>query len=501
MQPSTGPRLSRPLRLKDFDFGYASADAEVSDRPELLERGFLDHAGMIDTALNSRKFLFLGYKGSGKSALGEHLVLIAEKDYSLFVRMLNISDLSFQSFSHISQAVMEPEARYPTSWSWLFLLQFFDSFARDLSSNIETDPEMANALDVLKKAGLLPDPDLGKTVKKSLDVNLSIKFPGFELAGKGGAKEVADIPFFVEHLKRLAASFRTQNKHIIIVDGFDDLLRRRNLQFDALGALIFEANRLNALFSRHRIPAKLILLCRTDLFERLPGPNNNKIRQDFAISLDWYHDGRPEESPLVRLINLRASLKWGQEINVFRNFLPIALQADKPPHATTNMIVRSGGSTMQQLLDHTRHVPRDMIMLFKKLQELSGDDPMSPGQVFDAMVAFSKSYFVQEIKDELDGQVSTDEIARAFRLFSTVRKRVVRYRELEDRAKKLKYPVSFALDHILPLLFDCSAIGNIDAPVGSGAGSTFKFRNRFASFDESRLIVFHRALWECLDLH
>jgi hypothetical protein len=50
----------------------------------------------------------------------------------------------------------------------------------------------------------------------------------------------------------------------------------------------------------------------------------------------------------------------------------------------------STGNTPQQLLAYTRHVPRDMVMLFKKLQEYSGDGPMTPGQVFDAMAAYSK---------------------------------------------------------------------------------------------------------------
>jgi hypothetical protein len=291
----------------------------------------------------------------------------------------------------------------------------------------------------------------------------------------------------VDRLKLLSSSFRSESKHIIIVDGFDDLLRRRNLQYDALGALVFEANRLNALFSRSHVPAKLVLLCRTDLFERLPGPNNNKVRQDYAITLDWHHGGSDaRSSPLVMLINHRAALKTGHAIDIFRDYLPMIIDRI---------------DAREQLLRHTRHVPRDMVMLFKKLQEFSGDDSMTPGQVFDALAAYSKNYFVQEIKDELDGQVDGEEILRAFRLFSNVRKRVVRFSELEDRVKQLRYPPSFDLSRILMLLFDCSAIGNVRSIKADARDAVFKFRNPYSSYDEGQFVIFHRALWEGLDLH
>ena len=140
-------------------------------------------------------------------------------------------------------------------------------------------------------------------------------------------------------------------------------------------------------------------------------------------------------------------------------------------------------------------------MLFKCLQEHSGRGRMSEGQVFDALASYSKSYFVQEMKDELDGQVDGEEIGRAFRLFSSVRRKVVRLRELEAMATELKYPPTFDMRLILRLLFDCSAIGNAPTLKTHPKDIRFKFRNLFSEFNELEFIVFHRALWKALDLH
>ena len=73
------------IYFKDIQFGKASAEEERSYFPELLLDGFLDPWDAIDKAMNTPLFLFLGYKGSGKSAIGQHLRLRSESNHGLFV--------------------------------------------------------------------------------------------------------------------------------------------------------------------------------------------------------------------------------------------------------------------------------------------------------------------------------------------------------------------------------------------------------------------------------
>jgi hypothetical protein len=195
----------------------------------------------VKEARDGKRWLFLGYKGSGKSALGEHLRLVAEDEPEMFVSLINIGDVSFSTFSQILRGRFEPEARYPTVWSWLLLIYLFGSFSSDQGSESCGEEQFFLAIEALKELGLLPQPKLSDAVIRTSDTGFSIKLTSvigsFEAAFKKNRAET-DLPFFVEHLRLLARGFRSPNKHILVIDGFDDLLRRGTLQYDALGALL-----------------------------------------------------------------------------------------------------------------------------------------------------------------------------------------------------------------------------------------------------------------------
>lgn len=72
------------MDFRDIEFGRADAKEEGAEYPDLLINGYLDSTGVINLALNCSTFLFLGYKGSGKTALLEHIRLTSP-NYNCFV--------------------------------------------------------------------------------------------------------------------------------------------------------------------------------------------------------------------------------------------------------------------------------------------------------------------------------------------------------------------------------------------------------------------------------
>ena len=74
--------------FRQLKLGYASATEEGTKSPELLLEGYLNVSGFFEEARDGDKFLFLGNKGSGKTALAEHLRLTAEKESNLFVKTI-----------------------------------------------------------------------------------------------------------------------------------------------------------------------------------------------------------------------------------------------------------------------------------------------------------------------------------------------------------------------------------------------------------------------------
>lgn len=87
--------------FSDIQFGKTSAEKEGLEAPDLILRGFFDPFGYVEAAKAPGNFLFLGYKGSGKSSIGEHLRLVAEGEPELFVRYLSLGDFPCTSFSKI----------------------------------------------------------------------------------------------------------------------------------------------------------------------------------------------------------------------------------------------------------------------------------------------------------------------------------------------------------------------------------------------------------------
>jgi hypothetical protein len=54
------PTTTKPVKFKTLSFGFASADFEASQEPDLLLRGFVDPMGLVDEARNGRKSLLSG---------------------------------------------------------------------------------------------------------------------------------------------------------------------------------------------------------------------------------------------------------------------------------------------------------------------------------------------------------------------------------------------------------------------------------------------------------
>src|SRR5947209_2324162 len=107
------------MRFKDIEFGSASAEVESANSPRLLLDGYLDAANVTNLAIEGGAFLFLGYKGSGKTALGKRLTLLAAQRHDLFVRSLFLADLPYSIFLKLVGA--DDEAGHAIAWSWLLL--------------------------------------------------------------------------------------------------------------------------------------------------------------------------------------------------------------------------------------------------------------------------------------------------------------------------------------------------------------------------------------------
>lgn len=475
--------------FKSIKFGFSSAEAESAEDPGLLLDGFLDSNSAFSLAIDSSKFLFLGYKGSGKSAIGERLQLISSDNPNLFVRKMDMEDFPFTPFSKMIRGDVEPEAKYPAAWSWIILIYIMYSFRSDEGMRHPDQQSFIAAVNCFKEMGLAPHHKPGDLIKTSSKTSFKLMIPSVAEAS-ATTKEIrpaSEIPNFVESIKDSVRACRSDSKHFLIIDGLDDILTKRDVQYDSLNALIYETNRLNQDFRKHDVPAKIVLVCRTDLFDRLGGANKNKVRQDYAIELDWYKDTRdPDKSDLIKIADKRAERSLGRNVNVFDQFLRAKVD---------------DGDLRKSLLDMTRHTPRDFVALLKNIQQHTDGETVTANAIRNGMRTYSISYFLPEIGDELHGYCTKSEFSQITTLLGIIRKREFLFSEFVELAKARNCGMDRSrLKQIFEYLFVCSGVGHISKKRGGNTIYTFNFRNRHSSFDERERIILHKGLWKALNL-
>ncbi|WP_293389999.1 hypothetical protein, partial [Nevskia sp.] len=297
--------------FKKIDFGYASAQAEARENPDLLIKGYLDLHNISDRVVNGREWLILGHKGSGKSAIAERLRLIYEDDPLHFVNVVNIEDFEYVKFSKIVRSSEAIETELPTAWSWLLYAYLLNSFFRDQGVQVDIPEEYEQVKSAFAEMGLSPVFDLNTIVRVSSENSFQLTIPKFAEQKWTKKTETAqvDIRWFIYNLRPFISNIRSQSKHLLIIDGLDDILATSATQYASIGALVFEVHRINDFLKKNYVPAKVVMLCRTDIFQLLSGANKNKIRQDYAIDLDWNSNPKaPDKSLLVRIGNLRAEI-------------------------------------------------------------------------------------------------------------------------------------------------------------------------------------------------
>lgn len=455
--------------------------------------GYLDAHDASTKLLQGHDFLVLGYKGSGKSAISQHLRLKSDDATDLFVKNVFLADFPYEEFSQIDKNSPDAHARYPTIWTWLILLFLVDSLSEDIGAQNRIKTDFNKMTQQLRKMGMIPSQRAPILLRKTKSKKFSVGVKGFAAAEVGesdGAREFTLAPV-VDRMTEIVCDFESDSDHVVIIDGLDDVLLGEPVQTAALSALVLAVSRLNRRFAQEGACCKVLLLCRTDLFESLPLPNSNKIRQDAAVSLDWYQNiAHPERTELIRLSNMKSRVFLEEElldVDIFTEYFPRKLH---------------GRSLLKALLDNTRHTPRDWLSLLRYLQDFSVDgERLSDKQLKDGIRKYSIEYFLPEIRNELCGFIDQPSVSLGMDLLTSFGRGQFDVDDLRSYCAEDARFNDFGLERFLERLFECSGLGNTRETEGwSKPYFTFKYRNRSASLNLRERVRVHHGLWKGLGL-
>jgi len=471
-----------------INFGLAAGEDEASCYPQLLENGFFDDQEIVPQLLDGPKFLVLGYKGSGKSLIGEKVCQIANENYNWFCQIHKLGAFPFKQFAKILPDRQVENNNQVVSWEGILLLSLLKTVSDNQRFINCLTPGEQTCLSKLRKAGLLPSEDLRQLVSEVISKRFKIGLSHILSAEESRTDDyILCFSNLIEMVKGMLTKLEHEERAFIVIDGLDEWLTLKNTQSVVLSGLLHATAQLNAYFLKHHNRIKVILLWRTDLFDEMEDPNKNKIRQDSSIVLNWYHDpSAPEDCMLVKLANLRAKLVDSSITNIFTEFFPDSHGSETIVHF---------------LLDRTRHTPRDFIQLLNDIQDAAGHTTgkLDFTTIKNGIRKYSQEYLFHEIQDELAKRFQSENV-------DVVWKALQRNREAELNTERLLRDCERILDEtevirILNALFTAGAIGNKVAKKNAQVRYIFSFRNRNDTYSTEQTTIIHKGLHSAFSIN
>jgi hypothetical protein len=449
------------------NFGGIAADVD-----ELLRECFQDHPAYV-AARNGAKFLVIGRKGSGKTAIYQKLILEKKPDYFSFGHTFD--DYPWPHHDLQAQVGVPEERRYVHSWKYLILM----TLSKILLNQDQSQPWNEGSQEAMGQLESFVVDSYG-----SRDPDITQLFsPEKELRFKGSLSahfvtlgverlRVRELPVHVQEVnqymqRNVMASLNPAHEYFVCFDQLDLGFSTTEPQYaQRLTGLLVAARDLQRAATSAAKKLSITVFLRDDIYSLLQFEDKNKITETSLATVEWgTSDG---ESTLKRLMERR----FGQ---VFRgeDIVPWEDVFDE------NKQMPSRQTKYAHICDRTFLRPRDMIKFCNEILDahrLGGDggERFVNKDVIDARSSYS-DYLLNELDDEIAKHVPR--YKEYLEVVGSIgRERFSREQFVEAWAKR-KPLADIDPSLALQQLFDFSVIGYLKTG-GGGGGSQWAWRYR-----------------------
>lgn len=481
------------MRLEEVEnFGAIDADADV-----LLRECFQDHPAYVEVKAN-KKFLVLGRKGSGKTAIFKKL--ITERHPSHLALGHSFDDYPWQHHDLQAETGVPEERRYVHSWKYLTLI----GLAKVVLNSDQSQPwsdDSAESLAALEDFVVdtygSRDPDLRQLFSPDKELRLkgALRFPFLEVSGE--RLRVRELPVHVQDVNRavqehVLRSLNPENQYFVCFDQLDLGFTMTKPEYaQRLIGLVLAARDIVLAARDAERNLNIVVFLRDDIYQDLQFEDKNKITENLATYVRWSEAGG--QLTLRQLMESR-----------FTEVL-----SPGGPHTRWNDVfdetkeMPSRQSKYRHICDRTFLRPRDMIKFCNEVLAAFKDAPTSDGKFDNQAVHAARDSYSNYLLNELD-----DEIA----------KHVPDYKDYLELIKQIG-GTQFSADDFLAAwerrngsrdgavdalakLFEFSVVGYLK-PGGRGGGSEYVWRYhdpraRFNATAETLRV--HPGFKEALDL-
>lgn len=480
IQKKASPKSCRTT--EGFNIGVAEAEGEANNSKITLSEVFEDFLDVIDQ-INNEKFIVLGRKGSGKSAIGEHICNIASSDANIFAKFIRRTEIDIEQIVQIG--INEGERiEQEMLFKWVILTQILSLIVQNQNlCNVKDMSNLKKFLDKNRGFVNIEKHEIKEIIhERGINVNLEY-FKRFYTAlfnKKVAIKEEKAaffklIPYLEETISKILIK-DPENSYILIFDDLDIGYYKSETDILTLSELLRIAKYYNnEFFGRNQLNSKIVVLLRNDIAKHLCyNADTAKIFASYAIELNWYEE-------MYRTQEDRLKLKQFINKRIACNFEKNGLEyiKDKPWESFVNeqefVSFDSMGNTkssFKYVIEHTFFRPRDLILFFKDIDRYKFPIPISRSNINNLIGRFANQIML-EIQNELTAVFSEKEINITINVLRTYRnKKHFTYESLRTDLENCGLKDNAY--NIIDELFFYSLIGNIN----NHGDVSFKFREK-----------------------
>jgi hypothetical protein len=486
-------------RYRDLYFGLSDSRNEANESREVFIKSYVDLNGAIDAVVNGEKFLVLGPKGTGKSALAWYLEA-AEINGDHLALVRDASDLPLAEVPRLQTGQEPGPERTVVAWKFILLCNYLELLLRDQGCSIQRNREVLRVARLLRDFGFMGDAS-GRALLRATSTTVTIPVPKLGAIYKKESRPELNIYNLIPYLETWVADAESELRHVLLIDGLDSIFLNDVKYDQSLSSLVQAAYSVNQRLRQRQASGSIVLLMRNDVFSRiaLSLPDSQKMRDDLSFDLDWriLSGQSGVRAPLMHLVNTKAARAVGESTIKVLSYFPTEIEVGG----------RGGGNlryfpTFQYLLNMTRHTPRDLLRLFEEIRKVEASGVYGEGAsvlagdvIREGVLQYSTKYFVGAISNEFAGyEGGPESAAAALTALKAINKQTFDAKEFQAALADVSSGLAGKSNDLLRLLFFAGAIGNYVGGVHDKSYMQFYHRRDESEIYLKGKFVLHHAL-------
>jgi hypothetical protein len=451
-------------KYSDLYFGMSDSRNEANEDRDAFLRSYVDLNDSTQAVLRGAKFLVLGPKGTGKSALAWYLQA-AESRGGHLATVRDASSLPLAEVPRLQTGQEPGPERTVVAWKFILLCNYLELLLRDQSCSIQADIEVVRVSKLLRDFGFMGDAS-GRALLRASTTVVEIPIPKLGSIYRRESKPSLNIYSLIPYLETWVAEADSALRHVLLLDGLDSIFLNDEKYDESLASLVQAAYSINQKLQERQSTGSVVLLLRNDVFTRvaLSLPDSQKMRDDLSLDLDWrVLSGQAGiHAPLMDLVNLKAGRAVGREKVDVLSYFPARIEVGARDRGVRRF------PTFQYLLNMTRHTPRDLLRLFEEIRKVEASQQygtsagrLSQEVIREGVLQYSTKYFVGAISNEFAGYAGGPQAASAaLTALKSINKQSFDRAEFQSALQQVDTTAIPNPDDLLRLLFFAGAIGN-----------------------------------------